>query len=143
MAIFKNFPKVSTLTSNNIFDVKAANLVYKINRQSPTIEGMIDMLESGGYLVEAKRVDEWVRQQYTFPTKRRTFMEVMNWLSDGFCGIEYLGTHRIGYELSCLNAGDNYASTLIFHLHRDGTVRVGCWEDAVRQVKRGTGDGFY
>lgn len=46
-------------------------------------------------------------------------------------GIEYLGIHRrIGCDVYYCNAGDTYATTIVF---LGGTMRVACWGDYIER----------
>lgn len=143
MAIFKNFPSVSKLVSANILDAKEANLAYKINRAGMSIPQMIEVVEAAGLASVTRCMDAWLRSRFTYPTRRRAFKELLNQMSDGMCGVEWLGKHRNGYQMEFLNAGDSYCDTLIFHEHHDGTVRIGCWDDAARQLAGGHSSNCY
>lgn len=49
----------------------------------------------------------------------------------GTCGVEYLGAHkRTGLDVYYCNAGDPYATTVIFH---GDNLQVGCWGDLVER----------
>ena len=64
------------------------------------------------------------REPYLLQVKR----QLLNDLA-GFHGVEYLGQHRrSGRSVRYLNAGDTYATTLIFTGRR---MTVGCWGDLV------------
>ena len=134
MAIFKNFPSVRKLVGSGILDEKEANLAYKLNRSNLTVYEMVALVEEVGLTSVARCMNAWVENFFTPPTDRHAFMELLNQMADGMCGIEWLGHHRNGYTMLYLNAGDSYCDTLIFHTHSEGTVRIGCEGDARRQT---------
>lgn len=143
MKIFKNFPSVSKLVAANILGEKEANLAYKINRLDLGTEEMLKMVHDAGLHSVARCMYEWLNMMHTPPHPRRTFMELLNQMADGVYGVEWLGKHKNGYQMEYLNAGDPYCDTLIFHNHHDGTVRIGCWGDAARQLEGGHSSNCY
>ena len=138
MAIFKNFPSVSKLVNERIFTKEQATLVYKINRLGLSPGAMANLVEGAGFKDAAEYLDKCIRQCYSTLGKRQAFKELLNFLADGMCGVELLGIHkRWKYGVEYLNAGDTYNTTLIFHNHHDGTVRIGCIGDSINQVTTG------
>lgn len=133
MAIYKNFPSVSKLVSEGIFDADSANLLYKINRSRPDPKTMVKMIE-GSNPRAASRLDNFIRCMHSPTTRRRAFRELCEILGDGYCGVLYMGEHkRNHYDIYILNAGDLYSITLAFYEHHDGTVRITS-QDEVREV---------
>ena len=120
--------------AEGIYEASEANLLYKVNRSQPDITSMVKMVE-GSHPQAAICLARFIQSMHSRPTKRRVFMELMEFLADGMCGVEYMGEHKNGYDVLYLNAGDIYSTTLIFHNHNDGTVRIGCIADAMNQVR--------
>lgn len=143
MKIFKNFPSVSKLVAAGILERKEANLAYKINRAGMNVPQMIETVEAAGLASVTRFMDDWIRSLRTYPTRRHAFKELLNQMADGMSGVEYLGKHKNGYQMDYLNTGDSYCDTLIFHEHHDGTVRIGCWDDAARQLAGGHSSNCY
>ena len=76
------------------------------------------------------QVSEFIAQQYHTPPRRQQ----KRWIIDrliGACGVEHLGLHkRRGNHVYYCNAGDTYATTIIF-IGRQ--LKVGCWGDLVER----------
>lgn len=132
MAIYKNFPKVSTLVRELNFDQKEANLIYQFNRGHFKTGQMFNALENANMPL-TKQSEELLQIR---PKRRETLMEVINQLG-GFHGVEYAGVHkRFGCSVYYLNSGDTYNATLSFYPHYDGTVKVTTFADIVGIVKQ-------
>lgn len=135
MAIFKNFPKVSSLVKELRFGEKEANLAYKMNRLSASIPTMVEMLEASDIKLP-EHLFQLSRDPRAFQWKRRTFFcEVLNFLGE-FSGVEYMGVHK---RMQCytyyLNSGDTYAPTLVLYFHSDGTAKVTTCGDVMHLIK--------
>lgn len=132
MAIYKNFPKVSTLVRELRLDQKEANLIYQFNRGNCKTHQMINACEAANLKLPEHCEDTLLIN----PNRRKTLMEVINQLG-GFHGVEYAGEHkRFGCSVYYLNSGDTYNATLSFYPHYDGTVKVTTFADIVGVVKQ-------
>jgi hypothetical protein len=67
---------------------------------------------------------EHIARCYGTPDTATLRLMALDALADT-CGVESFQTRRGGW-VSYLNAGDTYATTLLYH---NGTYRVGCWGD--------------
>ena len=132
MAIYKNFPKVSTLVRELRLDQKEANLIYQFNRGHYKTDQMLNACEAAN--LPLTKQSQVILSEVS--NRRKTLMEVINQLG-GFHGVEYAGVHkRFGCSVYYLNSGDTYNATLSFYPHYDGTVKVTTFADIVGVVKQ-------
>lgn len=77
-----------------------------------------------------RAVEAYYASHYSAPKTREVKRALIDRLF-GTHGVEYLGQHRrTGDSIYYCNAGDSYASTIIFHGHR---LQVGCWGDLIER----------
>lgn len=123
-------PSVDTLSHRNIRLDIDPQLVRDIWRAKEE-DTLKHVLERAGHPEAYQKAYDQVaptcragRDPYLLQVKR----QLLNNLA-GFFGVEYLGVHRrSGRSVRYLNAGDTYATTLIFTGRR---MTVGCWGDLV------------
>jgi hypothetical protein len=69
-----------------------------------------------------------VRKVWKTVTNRKDARDQIDKLIETY-GVEFLGVHRsTGYDVYYCNAGDTYATTILFH---GLNMTVGCWGDLV------------
>src|SRR5690606_2822655 len=111
---------VESLMAIHHVDEQTAKLVRAVWRAKSRDEIIAACPESANY----------GRSFYNRPTLRACKRDAVNRLI-GTHGVEYLGvSRRSGNDVYYCNAGDGYATTVIFS---GNTLRVGCWADMVER----------
>jgi len=94
--------------------------------------------------VEIRRLWHGLRPDYWYPTGSEQVLYVKRRIDQILetHGVEYLGKHkRTGLHVYYCNAGDTYATTVIFH---GDNLTAGCWGDLVeRNLISPRGDGGF